>query len=158
MQLTTRIHSFLKVIPQLVLVEWCALVMALSKRTGWGIFKKGKGTIISCQITKTACMMGWRFTNYRYANMDFVIFYSLIGSKNELLVISYDITCQWSQKLSQCQHQLPTSMRLSDMQLYFLWFAIPKFHISAHGLHCQSTFLFNYQPYMAHTDGENPEC
>jgi len=90
--------------------------------------------------------------------MDFIIFYSLIGSKNELLVFSYDIACQWSQKLSQCQHQLPNSMRLSDMQLRFLQFAIPKFHISAHGLYCQSTFSFNYQPYMARTDSEDPEC
>ena len=49
-------------------------------------------------------------------------------------------------------------MQLSDQQLHLLQFAIPKFHISAHGLDCQSDFSFNYQPYMARTDGEDPEC
>jgi hypothetical protein len=48
-------------------------------------------------------------------------------------------------------------MRLSDKQLHLLRFAIPKFHISAHGLDCQSNFSFNFQPYMARTDGEDPE-
>ncbi len=38
-----------------------------------------------------------------------------------------------------------------------LHFAIPKFHISVHGLNCQSNFSFNYQPYMACTDGEDLE-
>jgi len=98
-----------------------------------------------------------RLTNYRYANMDFVLFHSLVGSKNELLVFSYDIACQWSRNLSQRLDQLPDSMRLSDQQLHLLRFAIPKFHISAHGLDCQSDFSFNYQPYMARTDGEDPE-
>src|SRR5216684_4967073 len=89
--------------------------------------------------------------------MDFILFHSLIGSKNELLVFSYDIACQWSQKLSQHLAQLPNSMQLSKKQFYLLQFAIPKFHISVHGLNCQSNFSFNYQPYMACTDGEDLE-
>ncbi|KAN0105342.1 hypothetical protein V8E52_011131 [Russula decolorans] len=93
----------------------------------------------------------------RYANMDFILFNSLIDSKNDLLVFSYDIACQWSRNLSRRLVQLPNSMRLSDKQLHLLRFAIPKFHISAHGLDCQSNFSFNFQPYMARTDGEDPE-
>jgi hypothetical protein len=98
-----------------------------------------------------------RLTNHRYANMDFILFNSLIGAKYELLLFSYDIACQWSRKLSLRQVQLPNSMRLSDKQLHSLRLAIPKFHISAHGLDCQSNFSFNYQPHMARTDGEDPE-
>ncbi|KAN0109688.1 hypothetical protein V8E52_009034 [Russula decolorans] len=79
------------------------------------------------------------------------------GGKNDLLVFSYDIACQWSRNLSRRLVQLPNSMRLSDKQLHLLRFAIPKFHISAHGLDCQSNFSFNFQPYMARTDGEDPE-
>ncbi|KAN0123195.1 hypothetical protein V8E52_003148 [Russula decolorans] len=67
----------------------------------------------------------------RYANMDFILFNSLIDSKNDLLVFSYDIACQWSRNLSRRLVQLPNSMRLSDKQLHLLRFAIPKFHISA---------------------------
>ncbi len=102
------------------------------------------------------CTMSW-LTNHRYANMDFILFNSLIGSRNELLLFSYDIACQWSQNMSQCLAQLPSSMQLSDTQIQMLWFAIPKFHISAHGLNCQSNFSFNYQPYMVCTDGEDLE-
>jgi Kyakuja-Dileera-Zisupton transposase len=89
--------------------------------------------------------------------MDFIVFHSLIGFKNELLVFSYDIACQWSRKLSERLVQLPDEMKLSDKQLRLLRFAIPKFHISAHGPDCQSNFSFNFQPYMARTDGEDPE-
>jgi hypothetical protein len=89
--------------------------------------------------------------------MDFILFQSLIGSKIELLVFSYDIACQWSRNLSQRMLQLPNSIWLSDRQRQLLRFAIPKFHISAHGVKCQSNFSFNYQPYMARTDGEDPE-
>lgn len=89
--------------------------------------------------------------------MDFILFHSLIGSRNELLLFSYDIACQWSRNISRRLVQLPESMRLSDKQLHLLRFAIPKFHISAHGLECQCNFSFNYQPYMARTDGEDPE-
>lgn len=95
--------------------------------------------------------------NHRYANMDFILFHSLIGSKNEFLVFSYDIACQWSRNLSQRQVQLPDSMQLSNTQLHFLRFAIPKFHIAAHGSDCQSRFSFNFQRHMARTDGEDPE-
>ena len=31
--------------------------------------------------------------NYRYANMDFIVFNSLMETKNELLVFLYDIAC-----------------------------------------------------------------
>jgi hypothetical protein len=53
--------------------------------------------------------------------------------------------------------QLSDSMQLSDKQIHLLWFAIPKFHISAHGVYCQTNFSLNYQQYIARTDGEDPE-
>jgi hypothetical protein len=89
--------------------------------------------------------------------MDFILFHSLIGARNELLLFSYDIACQWSRNISRRLVQLPDSMQLSDKQLHLLRFAIPKFHISAHGPECQSKFSLNYQPHMACTDGEDPE-
>ena len=89
--------------------------------------------------------------------MDFVLFHSLISTKNERIMLSYDIACQWSRNLSHRVLQLPDSMRLSDKQTRLLRFAIPKFHISAHGVSCQTNFSLNYQQYMARTDGEDPE-
>src|SRR5260370_16641064 len=95
--------------------------------------------------------------NCRYANMDFILFKSLAGSNNELLVFSYDIACQWSQNLSQHQGQLLHSMWLSDQQLRLLRFAIPKFHISSHRLNCQTAFSFNYRPFMPYTNLQAPD-
>jgi hypothetical protein len=46
-QLIMQINDYLKVILQLVLAVLYVRAMALSKRTGWGIFRKGKGVIIS---------------------------------------------------------------------------------------------------------------
>ena len=89
--------------------------------------------------------------------MDFVLFHLLIGTKNERIMFSYDIACQWSRNLSQRARQLPDSMQLSDEQARLLRFAIPKFHISAHGISCQTNFSLNYQQHMARTDGEDPE-
>lgn len=89
--------------------------------------------------------------------MDFVLFHSLIGTKNERIMFSYDIACQWSRNLSYRARQLPNSMQLSVEQTRLLRFAIPKFHISAHGTSCQSNFSLNYQQHMARTDGEDPE-
>ena len=66
--------------------------------------------------------------------MDFVLFHSLLGTKNEQIMFSYDIACQWSRNLSDRVLQLPDSMQLSDEQTRLLRFAIPKFHISAHGV------------------------
>jgi len=76
--------------------------------------------------------------------MDFVLFHLLIGTKNEQIMFSYDIACQWSRNLSQRARQLPDSMQLSDEQARLLRFAIPKFHISAHGISCQTNFSLNY--------------
>ena len=89
--------------------------------------------------------------------MDFVLFQSLIGTQNERIMFSYDIACQWSRNLSYRARQLPISMQLSVKQTRLLRFAIPKFHISAHGVSCQSNFSLNYQQHMARTDGEDPE-
>lgn len=96
--------------------------------------------------------------NCRYANIDFILFQSLVNSENKFLTFLYDVTCQWSQKLPQCQVHLPNSMQLSDNQLHSLQFAICKFHILGHGLDCQFNLLFNFQPHMAHTNSEDPEC
>lgn len=90
-------------------------------------------------------------------NMNFILFHLLIGSENELLVFLYDITCQWSWSLSQCLVQLLNLIQLSDKQHHLLQFAIPKFHISAYELDCQSNFSFNYQPYIVCIDGKDLE-
>ena len=89
--------------------------------------------------------------------MDFIIFYSLIGTVLQLLVFSYDIVCQWHRNLPKRISQLPQVMQISPKQLRSAHFVIPKFHIYAHGLSCQTRYLLNFLPYMARINGEDPE-
>jgi Kyakuja-Dileera-Zisupton transposase len=89
--------------------------------------------------------------------MDFVVFYGLSGTILSRFVFSYDIACQWHRNLSQRMGQLPDVMRLSNSQLQASKVAIPKMHLQGHGLKCQAQFSFDFLPYMAHTDGEDPE-
>jgi hypothetical protein len=42
-----------------------------------------------------------------YANMDFIVFYTLLGTIMTPLVVSYDIACQWSQNLRSRMLRLP---------------------------------------------------
>lgn len=89
--------------------------------------------------------------------MDFIVFSSLIGTIFRLLVFSYDIACQWSRNLPKRIAQLPETMQLDPEQLKATRFVIPKFHIYAHGISCQSLFSLNFLPFMARINGEEPE-
>jgi hypothetical protein len=89
--------------------------------------------------------------------MDFIVFFSLIGAMARLILFSYDIACQWSRHLPKRLSQLTENMRLAHDQLQAARYVIPKFHIYAHGISCQSRFSLNFLPFMARTNGEDPE-
>ena len=95
---------------------------------------------------------------FRYANMDFIVFYGLKNTTLMQFVFSYDIACQWYRNLPRRMAQLPQNMQLSTVQLQGSHAAIPKMHLLGHGPKCQSQYSFNYLPHMAHTDGKDPEC
>ena len=92
----------------------------------------------------------------RYINMDYLFFSTIEGSELTDLVVSYDITCQWSLKIwehmAQYSHQLhynPIGRKVT--------FLVPKFHLPAHIEKCQISFSFNLTPRVRKTDGEAPE-
>jgi|HubBroStandDraft_1064217.scaffolds.fasta_scaffold02537_7 hypothetical protein len=89
--------------------------------------------------------------------MDFILFYTLIGTLIQLILFSYDIICQWCRNFAKRQSQLPSIMQLTLSQIQEARFVIPKFHIYAHGLPCQSRYSLNFLQYMARMDGEDPE-
>lgn len=91
----------------------------------------------------------------RYANMDYLCFKSLQGTKVQHVVISYDIACQWSINFYDRMSHLLEELRLRpDIKVDFI---VPKFHLPAHGRKCHSIFSFNYHPGVARTDGESVE-
>ncbi|KJA17059.1 hypothetical protein HYPSUDRAFT_70954 [Hypholoma sublateritium FD-334 SS-4] len=91
----------------------------------------------------------------RYVNMDYFFLTSLNFNTPARLVVSYDITCQWSRNLLKRVQSYPTNPLSNDeIDLMFL---VPKFHLPAHVEKCQTNYSFNLVPGVGRTDGEAPE-
>lgn len=91
-----------------------------------------------------------------YVNMDFMFFCSLERSQHLDIVVSYDIACQWSVNLWERMSQYPQTMHV-DRRTKTFSFLIPKFHLPAHIMPCQTVYSFNYNKHVGRTDGEAPE-
>jgi hypothetical protein len=89
--------------------------------------------------------------------MDFLLLATLHGVIITLLMLSYDIACQWSRNFKKRIPQFPSFMQLPSTILDAIKFVIPKFHIYGHGTKCQTQFSLNFLKHSARTDGEEPE-
>ena len=89
--------------------------------------------------------------------MDYVFFLSLQGSEVIEIVVSYDIACQWSVNIWQRMNEYPHWMHTDHASNKSFYFLIPKFHLPAHIMACQTTFSFNFNRFVGRTDGEAPE-
>ena len=71
-----------------------------------------------------------------------------------MLIVSYDIACQWSVYLKR---------RMANLDYTFLdcWahvvYLVPKFHLPAHVIACRTQFSFNFTKGVGRMDGEAPE-
>lgn len=92
----------------------------------------------------------------RYINMDFFFLSTLVFFLPLLVVVSYDIACQWSRFLDKrCRKDYPLNpVSMSELEMRFF---VPKFHLPAHIPACQTRFSFNLRPGVGRTDGEAPE-
>lgn len=89
--------------------------------------------------------------------MDFLFFSTLQNSAHEEIIVSYDIACQWSVNLWARMERYPRRLHLNHAGAQSFHFLIPKFHLPAHIMACQTTFSFNFNRYVGRTDGEAPE-
>ena len=92
----------------------------------------------------------------RYSNMDY-IFGSAISSLDLLLVIiSYDVACQWFTNLqSRIDSYWPEEIKPKEqLEIRPL---IPKLHEPAHERLGHEQYSFNYAAGVGKTDGECPE-
>lgn len=125
----------------------------LVRKNGMGDLQKGER-----QVIYLICHDGDPLTNRsRYANMDFLVFFTLLGIVAARLVLSYDIVCQWSRNLMQRMNQLPAAMHLPERLRNSIQFVIPKFHIYGHGTRCQLRYSLNILRWSAQSNGEDPE-
>ncbi|KAF8884033.1 hypothetical protein BD779DRAFT_1538459 [Infundibulicybe gibba] len=132
-------------------------VKSANIRGGKGIAASGVGTIECIRHDmKWPVSVGDLQKGEQYINMDYFFSSSVKHHSPELLVVSYDIACQWSQHLWQCLSAYPQDRQISQ-KFENITYLIPKFHLPAHRLLCQATFSFNYTPGVGRTDGEAPE-
>ena len=67
----------------------------------------------------------------RYLNSDYIFLKTLFATAIMLLVISYDITCQWHKNLWEQMKIFPPEEALSN-NVKSVLFLVPKFHLPAH--------------------------
>ncbi|RDX40776.1 hypothetical protein OH76DRAFT_1489992 [Lentinus brumalis] len=91
----------------------------------------------------------------KYANMDYLFFSTLVGVVIIILLISYDIACQWSVNLVKRMADFPIDMWL-DLGRTTLRYAIPKKHYRVHGPN-HSRYSLNVNPGVGRTYGEGIE-
>ncbi|KAI0654576.1 hypothetical protein C8Q70DRAFT_876809, partial [Cubamyces menziesii] len=91
----------------------------------------------------------------RQANMDYLAFRTLVGAAL-LLVISYDIVCQWTRHLWERMKNWPPAIQIDESRIADFRFGIPKEHIRVHGPG-HSRYSFNLLPYVGRTYGEGIE-
>ncbi|KAK7016228.1 hypothetical protein VNI00_018947 [Paramarasmius palmivorus] len=101
--------------------------------------------------------MGALQVGERYANMDYIVA-SLLRHVPALLVLllSYDIMCQWSKKLHEHFLNLPPLV-CQILAHRILKLTIPKLHILGHLMKCQERFSLLYTAGAGETDGEGIE-
>ncbi len=91
----------------------------------------------------------------RYGIMDYLFFSTILGAAF-LILLSYDIACQWHKKLWKRAKNLPEDIR-KDADDINIRFAIPKKHIRVHGPN-HSRFSFNFLRWVGRTYGEGIEA
>jgi len=89
---------------------------------------------------------------FRYCNVDFIIFAALTGITLLWIILTYDITCQWSTKFQKHMEEFPEEMRIPDMTRVDV--AIPGWHINGHGKTCWEKFNLSYMEGTGRTVSE----
>ncbi|TFY54862.1 hypothetical protein EVG20_g9538 [Dentipellis fragilis] len=95
----------------------------------------------------------------RYVSMGFLLLMtiSIAGIIWQMLVISYDIACQFSKNFQKRMATFPPNFRINPA-LTSVMFLVPKFHLPAHGPKCQADFSFNNTEGVGRTYGEGIEA
>ena len=87
--------------------------------------------------------------------MDYIVFSTLVGVSLLLVVLSYDIGCQWSKNLKKREHEFPEKMWMDDS--FNLEVKVPSWHVNGHGDFCRTQYSLNYLTGAGRTCGEDVE-
>ncbi|KAI0040342.1 hypothetical protein FA95DRAFT_1502997 [Auriscalpium vulgare] len=94
----------------------------------------------------------------RYCNMDYMVLSSLAMTAAGIkkFVISYDIACSYHKNFASRMMKHPPERRLPLDEMYITW-AVPKFHLLAHGNDCQTKLNLDLTEWVGRTHGEGVE-
>ncbi|OCH84249.1 hypothetical protein OBBRIDRAFT_808384 [Obba rivulosa] len=113
--------------------------------------------VVAVQCTrhkmKRPCSVGDLQRGEHYINVDYAFLASICGVILLLVVVSYNIACQWLQNFWSWVQSYGSDVQY-DKETAFL---IPKFHLPAHQSSCQDNYSFNLTKGVGRTDGEAPE-
>ena len=90
-----------------------------------------------------------------YVNIDYLLLQTLTLAMVAMVVLSYDIACQYSKKFWARVKAFPPEMQV-DKESVQIRFVIPKKHIVVHGPN-HSQYSLNYLKSVARTYGEGIE-
>jgi hypothetical protein len=125
------------------------------------IHSSAKMVLVICRRAKSEYYVANRSRNAdlrfnsRYCNVDFIIFSALVGIMLSMLVITYDIACQWSKNLQKRMKEFPEHMRIPQMTE--IRCGVPSWHIKSHGPDCQCKFNLGNMKGVGRTCGEEVE-
>ncbi|KZV59553.1 hypothetical protein PENSPDRAFT_554740, partial [Peniophora sp. CONT] len=101
----------------------------------------------------------------RYSTMDWIFCGALSFVRAAMIVVSYDIACQWSKNLVSRVKKIKHTRTVWQGAKTFLALAnehavkyvVPKFHLYAHKMYCQLRYAFGRLLGTGATDGEGCE-
>lgn len=125
-------------------------IITLNGQTALETFKLAKGRVT---IRLLFLLL---LTLTRYLNADYIFLKTVFATAIMLLVISYDIACQWHKNLWERMQIFPPEEALSSSVRSVL-FLVPKFHLPVHVEACNLQFSFNLTKGVGRMDGEAPE-
>ncbi|KAF9500294.1 hypothetical protein BDN71DRAFT_1480284 [Pleurotus eryngii] len=85
--------------------------------------------------------------------MDYIVIFALTNLALHVLMIIYDISCQWGVNFHSQMSVLPSSLHISPTVQ--VTYAIPKCHLHAHQISCQSPNSLNLKPGVRQTDANS---
>ena len=80
---------------------------------------------------------------HRFANIDYVILTTAKGIRVIRIVLTFDVNCQYSKKFFEQMKDFPLEMWIDENTV--VEFAIPSWHINAHGADCRADFGLSYR-------------
>jgi Kyakuja-Dileera-Zisupton transposase len=92
----------------------------------------------------------------RFCNIDYVVLSSLKGEHFHRIVFTYDIGCQYSKNFLERMKAFPSEMHIPKDTL--IEFAVPSWHINAHGADCRANFGLSFREGVGRTCGEEIEA